>query len=164
MRFPRVVSIGVRNGQLCAVYFEKRQLVDWRRTRIRRKSMKQLRTYLHKLVQEYRPDLVVSEAENTAERKGIRARSILTMISDECSSLKQRHAAIRRVQQYSNKHEEALTLCVRYPSLKRVMPARRRVQDDEPRSYVFFEAVALAEEVFRTVDGDTTDSDIRLVW
>lgn len=151
MKYPRKLAIAVRNGQIGVIYMLQDDIIDWRRTRTRRRSLGSVRRYLNKVILEFNPNVVVCESLSSAERKGERAKAILKLIESECRRLEQRHVVVLRVQEFSNKHDEAVTLCQRHPALNRLLPNRRRVQDDEPRSYVYFEAVALAEKATRCI-------------
>ena len=57
--------------------------------------------------------------------------------------------SVIREQAYANKYEEAEAIAGRYPELQTWLPKKRRFFENEPRSTVIFEAMALALIILR---------------
>lgn len=148
MKSPRRLIVAVRSGQIGVVYFVHRELVHWERTRTFARTPEAALSFVQKLVDDFEPDVLVSEAIGSATRKGARTKAVIEIIQRVRLSPSQRHQAIRRVQRHPNKHVESLILSKRHPALQKYLTEPRRIFDDEPRCYVLFEAVAMSEEAF----------------
>lgn len=141
-----MMAIAARSGQLGVVCLIRHDLLHWEMTVKYARSPKLAAQYAQKLIDKYEPDIFVSEDPATATRKAKRTRKILEALNNVAEQGKAKAMQVERIQRHPSKHIEAVQIAKRHPALYRYVPPPRRVFDDEPRAYVLFEAVTLAEE------------------
>lgn len=146
MKWHRLMAVAARSGQLGVVCLVGRDLLHWEMTVKYARTPKLVRQYMEKLINLYEPDVFVSEEAEQAFRKAPRTRKVLTTLALIGEDSKARAIKVERIQRHPNKQIEAAQIAKRHPALSIYVPPPRRVFDDEPRAYVLFEAIALAEE------------------
>ena len=140
------MAVAARSGQLGVVCLIGRDLLHWEMTVKYARSPKLAQQFTQKLINLYEPDIFVSENPRTAIKKAATTRNILETLATVGDQSKAKAIRIERIQRHPNKQIEASQIAKRHPALSIYVPPPRRVFDDEPRSYVLFEAMALAEE------------------
>ena len=144
----RVLSIAVASGRAGYVYLVGGQLCDWGITVRAAKSATELAGFVQSLINELKPDVVVTEKCDEECRKGIRSRKLIQTIAETASHNYVLDVSVTRPRTYPSKYEEAEQLAKRYPDVAGYLPERkRRIFDFEPRGMIIFEALALAERV-----------------
>jgi ribosomal protein L17 len=142
-----MMAVAARSGQLGTVCLIRHDLLHWEMTVKYARSPKLAAQYIKKLIDKYEPDIFVSEDPATATKKAKRTRKILETLTTVAEQSTAQSMQVERIQRHPNKQVEAVQIAKRHPALARYVPSPRRVFDDEPRAYVLFEAIALAEEV-----------------
>ena len=105
--------------------------------------------FAQKLIDEFAPNVVITEKLAHALRKGRHTKCVIQSIADTAKNAAVLDMEVARDNRYKNKYEEANALIERYPILGPLRPKVRRYFDNEPRSTVLFEALSLAESVRR---------------
>ncbi len=96
----------------------------------------------------------MTEKVTEAAKKGEKTKAIVLAIAERAAQNYVLDVSVARTQGYANKYEEAEALARRYSDIRPWLPRKRRFFDNEPRNTVLFEALSLAEAVFR---GSSTD-------
>ncbi|WP_337658831.1 hypothetical protein [Sphingorhabdus sp. Alg231-15] len=146
MKWDRMTAIASRSGQLGTVCLIRHDLLHWEMSVKYARSPELAATYAKKMIDRFEPDIFVCENLTTAHRKSSRTKGILKSLSEVAETSKTQAVTIGRIQRHPSKQVEAVHIAKRHPALARYVPPPRRVFDDEPRAYVLFEAIALAEE------------------
>lgn len=145
----RLLALAVAHNRIGSVFLIGETLVDWRISDRATRSPEKAAVWAHKLVIELAPDVVVTERPYAASKKGSKTKAIIETVAAVAADHKLLDVSVKREQAYSNKYEEAEAITNRYPELKPWLPKRRRFFDNEPRSTVIFEAMALALVILR---------------
>ena len=104
--------------------------------------------FVQELINELKPDVVVTEKLTEACRKGKRSKSLIASIAELTSHNGVLDVSVERPRAFPSKYEEAQYLAGKHPEVAGYLPKRkRRLFDFEPRGMVIFEAIALAEAV-----------------
>lgn len=144
----RVLSIAVASGRAGYVYVQGSRLLDWGITVKAVKTGRELVGFVQGLINELKPDVVVTENCGAGCRKGRRTKELITSIAGIASHNEVLDVSVERPRNHPSKYEEATELAERYPDVRGYLPERkRRIFDFEPRGMVIFEAIALAEAV-----------------
>lgn len=98
----------------------------------------------------YAPDIVVTEDLSGSMRKGKQAQRIILAAKEAALETDAQHIEIGRTQPFANKYEQIDRLCDEFPQLEVIQPKQhRRIFDCEPPYTTVFEALAMAQELFR---------------
>ena len=144
----RVLAIAVASGRAGYVFVQGSQLLDWGITVKAVKTGTELVGFVQNLINELKPDVVVTENCGVGCRKGRRTKELIGSIAAIASHNEVLDVSVERPRHHQSKYEEAAELAERYPDIRGYLPARkRRIFDFEPRGMVIFEAIALAEAV-----------------
>lgn len=149
----KVLAIAVGTGRLGYVFLHDGELVEWRMSKKANKSPEQARSYTKSLIERFKPDVVITEKVAKRSRKGEHAKRIIAAITRVAEKAKLLDIVTPRIQQYQNKYAEARAYAERFPVLKPQVPREPRIWQSEPRSTIYFEALALALVV---IDKPTT--------
>lgn len=150
-----ILAIAVATGKAGYVYLQGDKLTDWGISVKATKTRSDLVGFVQGLINELKPDVVVTEDCTIDCRKGQRTKSLIQTIVELASHNAVLDVSVPRPRRFPSKYEEAKALVERYPEVAGYLPARkRRIFDFEPRGMVLFEALALAEQV---IDGPPTN-------
>ncbi|WP_299919336.1 hypothetical protein [uncultured Roseobacter sp.] len=145
-----VLAIAVASGKAGYVFLQDGKLQDWGITVKAVKSGTDLVGFVQGLINELKPDVVVTEHCGENCRKGKNSRSLIGSIAQLASHNMVLDVSVDRPRTYPSKYEEAEALAALHPEIAGYLPDRkRRIFDFEPRGMVLFEALALAEEVIK---------------
>lgn len=143
-----VLSIAVASGKVGYVLLHDGRLQDWGITVKAAKNGSELVGFVQNLINEFRPDVVVSEDCTQRCRKGANTKRLIRSIAELASHNAVLDVSVERPYTFQSKYEEAEVLAKRHPEITGYLPSRkRRIFDFEPRGMVLFEALALAEQV-----------------
>lgn len=144
-----MLSVAVASGKVGYCLFVGQRLTDWGTSRIAGLSPKVATRVMKRWLNNFRPDVVITEDLQGESRKGERSQSITAAVArvarDQEDLL---DVSIERVQAFANKYDEAEALAVEFPELELYLPKRRRLWDTESPRTIVFEAVALAKLLF----------------
>ena len=149
----RLLSFAATHSRIAYAFFVGDRLTDWRISDRAAGSTEKAARWARKLVKELRPDVVVTEKPYPASKKGDNTKDLIDAIAVVATEHELLDAKVTREQAYRNKYEEAEAIAGWYPELKAWVPKKRRFFENEPRSIVVFEAMALALEILRDPAG-----------
>ncbi len=133
------------------MFLQDKTLLDWNISVKATRSANELAGWVQGLINELKPDVVVSEKIDDDCRKGRKSRRLINTVTELAAHNFVLDVSVVRPRQFQTKYGEAEALAVQYPELKGRLPRKkRRFYDFEPRAMVLFEALALALEV---IDG-----------
>ncbi|EBA12654.1 hypothetical protein [Roseobacter sp. CCS2] len=145
-----VLAVAVASGKVGYVYLSGGRLQDWGITLKATRSANDLVGFVQELINELKPDVVVTEKRTTGCRKGQRTKALIQAIAELASHNSVLDVSVQRPRGFPSKYEEAQALAMEYPEIEGYLPRqRRRIFDFEPRSMVLFEALALADAVIK---------------
>lgn len=129
------------------IYLLGDEVLYWHMSTKAWENVEQAAKFARQLIEEFSPNVVITENLAHAVRKGRQTKRIIQSIADEAKKAAVLDMEVARDNPYKNKYEEADALIERYPILRPLRPKVRRYFDNEPRSTVLFEALSLAESV-----------------
>ena len=153
----RLLALAAASRRVGYVFLVDRRLLDWGISDTAGLSPAHGADAAQRWIGELEPQVVVTEKIEMAARKGARTKAIIAVMARVAAENHLYDISVRRRQAYASKYEEAIALAARYPEVAAWLPRKRRLFDNEPRSTVLFEALALAEESLKGpsgVDGD----------
>ena len=140
----KVLAFAAASGRIASVVIVEDTLLDWRLSDKAAETVKDASAYATRLIDEFAPDVVVTEDVFGTTHKGGKTRTLITAIADTADEAGTLSVSLPREQRYANKYAEAEALVAKFPELKPWQPATRLFYDSEPRNTVLFEALALA--------------------
>lgn len=145
-----VLAVAVASGKVGFVFLQNDRLQDWGITVKAAGNSSELVGFVQGLINELRPDVVVTEDCNEGCRKGKKSKSLIRSLTELASHNSVLDVSVPRPRTFQSKFEEAQSLAEEHPEIAGYLPAqRRRIFDFEPRGMVLFEALALALEVIK---------------
>lgn len=144
-----MLAVAVTQRRFGYVFLINGQLKDWQIMTKPTKSRSEAAGALQKLINTFRPDVVVTEDIDASSKKGKRARTITKALQHIASHNYVLDICAKRVQSFANKYEEATSLAEQYLVIKPLVPEKRRYYDSEPARMVLFDALALAHSVLQ---------------
>ncbi|WP_146345634.1 hypothetical protein [Falsiphaeobacter marinintestinus] len=144
----KVLAVAVASGRAGYVCLDGTTLRDWGITVNAVKSTTEIAGFVQTLVNELKPDVIVTERCDEHCRKGKKAKTLIKSVAEIASHNYVLDVSVARPRNFQSKYEEAEDLVQRHPDLMGYLPkGKRRIFDFEPRGMILFEAMALAEEV-----------------
>ena len=144
----RLLAFAVASGKAGYVGLHGEDLCHWGIAIKPTRHPDDLARFAQGQIDEFAPDVVVTEAPSRSCRKGARTRTLILSIAQQAASNEVLDVAVPRVQHYRSKYQEAEALVKSYRDLIGYLPKRTpRFYEPEPRSMILFEALALAEAV-----------------
>ncbi len=148
----KVLAIAVATGRMGYVFFYGGELCHWGKVCKASESPALALRQTKKWIKRFKPDVVITEDIGKQSRKGRASRAIIAALARYASDLKVSDIVITRAQRFQNKYEEAKALAQQFPDLMPWVPAKPRIWESEPRSTIYFEALALALPIVRPDD------------
>lgn len=143
----RLLAIAVTHSRIGYVFHSGGHLADWHISERATKSAEKAAAWVQRLIDDLRPDVVVTEKPELAKKKGAKTKVLIEVIARVAANNEVLDVSVARSQEFANKYEEAAALAVQYPELRAWVPQKRRFFDNEPRTTVLFEALALARMI-----------------
>ncbi len=145
----RLLAVAVTQRRFGYVFLINGQLKEWQLMTKPTKSRSNAAGALQELINNFKPDVVVTEDIDAGSKKGKGARTITQALQHISSQNYVLDVCVKRVQNFANKYEEAVSLAGQYPVIKPLVPEKRRFFDSEPARMVLFDALALAHAVLQ---------------
>lgn len=146
-RIASVLTVAVSTGRIAYVYLENGKPVRWGMSRKAAKSTQNAAQIVKSWIDDFSPDLLISENPETAYRKGAKSRQILETIGELFEAADGLNVRLARVQSYQTKFQEAKALAQTYPELKHLCPLQPPIWMPEPRNVSYFEALSFVEQL-----------------
>lgn len=141
----RFLAVAAAKGRVGYVYIVEGELLDWGLSIKAAKSTNNLAAWLQKLINELKPDVVVTEKDTASCRKGKRAKRLIATAQELASHNYVLDISVEKQRLHECKYTEAKALVKKYPELTGWLPKKRPYFGSEPRNTILFEALALAE-------------------
>jgi hypothetical protein len=136
--------VAVASGKLGYVFMHGKQLLAWGASKKAAKSPEAAALQVQAWINQFQPEVLVSEKPQTSSRKGRRTHQLMQAICNTAAYNTLLDVCFARTQEHENKYVEAAALTETYPELRPALPRKRRLWETEPRSMIYFEALALA--------------------
>lgn len=142
----RVLSVAARTGRIACVVIDDGDLVIWAASEKAATSTTEAAKKLSAWVQEFKPDVLISENSDTARKKrGVQIPILKALASvGEDSGLI--NLVVRRKRRFQNAYIEAAHFGEQFPDLAHLVPRKPAIWQREPYNLAYFEALALAHE------------------
>ncbi|WP_075995554.1 hypothetical protein [Salaquimonas pukyongi] len=140
----KVLAIAVATGKIGYVYLIGEKLKDWGLSRKASVSTEQAAGYAQRLINDLKPDVLVTEKVQAESSKSAKTRSLIAAIERIGEHNYLLDVSVERVKRFKNKYDEAVALAERFPELLPWVPKPRRIWEPEPRNTIYFEALGLA--------------------
>lgn len=140
----RVLALAPASGRIGSVFLVAGELIDWQISTKGARSGPDAAAHTQELINDFHPDVVVTEDPETARRKGGRTLALIAAVARTAEHNQLLGVSLPRRHDFANKYLEAEALVEQFPDLEPWQPRRRRFYDNEPRNTVIFEALALA--------------------
>jgi len=131
------------------IYVDDGEILYWKMSTKAAQSATLAAAFASSLIDEFSPNVVITEQLAHAQRKGKHTKLIIQSIATAAKEAAVLDMEVARENSYKNKYEEADALIDLYPIMASLRPKVRKYFDNEPRSTVLFEALSLAESVKR---------------
>lgn len=143
----RVLSLAARTGRIGCVYLMNGELKDWALSCKGSMSKENASEVFKQWIDHYSPDTIISENPDTATRKSSQQKTILKVFADIAEDSPALNILVSRQKTHKNIFVEAVALAERYPLIKDKVPKHPPIWMPEPRNTIYFEALAMAEQV-----------------
>ena len=144
MKRLKVLAIAAATGRIGHVFLVGGRLLDWGLSRKASKSSVLAAAHTQKLIDNLKPDVIITEDIPKSSTKGSKTRRLVDAIAFVAGKAKLLDIHAKRLQKFANKYEEAAHLAIRFPEIAAWVPKKRRLWDSEPRQTVLFDALALS--------------------
>jgi len=124
-------------------------LHDWQMMTKPTKSQVDAAGTLQTLINDYRPDIVITEKSTGDAGTLSAAASLKEALIRAAAQNYVLDVSVPRTVEYANKIEEAGALAELYPDVKPWVPPKRRAFDHHPARLILFDALALAHQVLK---------------
>ena len=142
----RILAVSARSGRLGYVLLEDQELLLWGTSEQAARSAERAAQKLSDWVEEFVPDVLVTESPGAGCYKQRRQLAILRAFVRVGKSLAIEHRAVRRRHARTNLYLDAKAVAERIPELARLVPKKPPIWVTEPYRLVCFEAVVLVED------------------
>ena len=140
----KVLAIAVATGRVGYVFFDGKNLIDWKMSKKATKSAKEAQIHIKRWIKYFKPDVVVTERIDERCRKGDHAKSIIAAIAKVAEDTDLLDVSVPRLKAFKNKYEEARELVLQFPEMQPQLPKEPRIWQSEPFSTIYFEALTMA--------------------
>ncbi len=140
----KVLAIAVATGKIGHVLLMGDRLLDWGLSRKASSSTTAAAEHAQRLINELKPDVVVTEKIGKGTRKGSKTAELIATVAEIASHNYLLDVSVERIQRFKDKYEEAKASAEHFPELLPWVPRKRRLWEPEPRNTIYFEAMALA--------------------
>ncbi|WP_305971045.1 MULTISPECIES: hypothetical protein [unclassified Mameliella] len=142
----RILGVAVRCGRLGCVVVDHGDLIIWDGSRSAASSTESAVRKLQCWLDEFRPDVLVTENPDHAGRKRGRQLRILRALVDVGQEAGILNIVIRRQRLYDNVYDEAAAFAEGFPDLAPLLPVQPPIWKKEPYRLIYFEALALIRD------------------
>lgn len=144
VRARKTIAICANHDRMACVLFIGQQPMLWELVFKPTETTKKIEAQVRKWIDQFEPNLILTEDFKTAKRKGDRTKMVMEVIKRTAKRSEAPCFERLRLQPYLNRDDQIAELCERYPQLRSVAPKRRRHHDKEPAVTTIFDAVAMA--------------------
>ncbi len=149
-RLRRLLGIAVSHGKIGFAYLVDGELMDWGLSAKASRSFEEAFKRITAWTLYYRPDIVIAERVEAKSRKGAHTRVLIRAAESAANNTNADYAEVVMPPDDRNKYAAAAALATEFPQIEPWLPRRRRAWEPEPRNIIYFEALALALEWWRS--------------
>lgn len=142
----RVLAVAARCGRLGCVVIDNGDLIIWDSSRKGASSVQHAMASLQAWLDEFRPDVLVTENPDSAGRKQGRQLRILRAFVDIGRDANIVNLVIRRQRPFASIYDEAEHFGEQFPDFAPLIPTRPALWEKEPYQMIYFEALALVRD------------------
>ena len=147
MREPiRTLSVAVATRRVAAVFLLDGKVKVTKLSRTAANCPIQATETIEDWVASFAPHFLISENAETAIRKGAHSKRILEVVADCFTEAAGKHILVTRIQNLSNKYEEAEALVRLHPEMTEKLPEHPPIWEEEPHRISLFEALSFFEQ------------------
>lgn len=143
----RTLSLAVNYNRIGFVYLIGKQPMFWKLSFKAGSSASNAEKHLKRWLDEFEPDIVITESLETMGRKTERSTMLLDVVNRTIGKNDVQHITQNRIQPFRNLYDQIDRLCERYPQMEAARPKRRKFYQKEPPYVTIFDALALADAV-----------------
>jgi len=141
-----VLAVAARTKRIACVVIEDGLPITWDAAGTSALQPADAARKLRFWIEEFRPDVLVSENPDTATKKGRAQVGILRAFSAVGEEQAIRALVVRRRRRFKNIYEEAEAFGQQFPDLAGLVPRKAKPWESEGHNVVCFEALALARD------------------
>ena len=120
----RLLAVAAAHGRVGAVFLIGNDLMDWQMSSKAAESNVEAAAFAQTLINDFTPDVVVTEEIDTAQHKGKHTLGLIAAIARTAEHNHVLDVAVPREHRYPNKYAEAEALIEQYPELAPWKPVR----------------------------------------
>jgi len=143
MKRLRVLAFAVATGRIGHVLVIGERLMDWGLSKRASQNTELAALHAHRLNNELKPDVVVTEQVPKYSTKGVKTRALIEAIAAIAAKANLLDIRVHRPHDFPNKYAEAQYLGTKFPEIAAWVPRPRRLWEPEPRVTVVFEALRI---------------------
>jgi hypothetical protein len=141
----RMLAIAAASGRVGHVLVDGAAIANLGMSRKASSGAMAARAYAAQQIEDLRPDVVVTEMLARGSKKGQRTRAIIAAIASVAELADVLNVEVARGRTHANRFEAAAALARRYSALQPYLPRGRKPWEAEPKTMIYFEALALIE-------------------
>ena len=141
----RVLVIAVASGRVGHVFLDHREVVGHGMSRKASTGTSEAGAHAAKLIENFRPDIVVTEKVLANSKKGDTTIEVIEAITSVAEMADVTDLNVVRSHSFDNRFNEARDLAERYPEMRPYLPRTRKPWEAEPKALIYFEALSLFE-------------------
>lgn len=138
-----VLGVAASFNKMSFVFFRRRDLGDWGNSHKGVEGLDAAFGLATTWFRHYKPSILVVPEYGERSRKGRTARSLIEAVAAAADEAGVEVVRMERPRTHANKHKEAVALADRYRQIEGWVPKHRRAWEDEPRTSLMFEALAV---------------------
>jgi hypothetical protein len=139
----RVLSVAVRTGRMACVVLDGSDLVIWDASRKAAKSQARASKKLKRWIDEFRPEVIITENPDCAGQKRGEQIKILKTLASVAEDQPIVNIVACRKKRFKNAYLEAEDLGQHFPDIRHLVPKKPQIWKPEPYYLACFEALAL---------------------
>lgn len=157
----RILAVAARTERIGCVIVENGDLIFWEGSTEMAKDAEGAAKQLRVWIQEFQPDVIVSENPAAAGKKSGVQIPILRAFVEVGHDEPIINLVVRRERPYQNVYDQAKRLAEEFPDLEGMVPDKPPIWGKEPYNLVFFEALALVRDagLLKPLVGTSTADD-----
>ena len=144
-----MLAVAINGKRLGYVFLIGHQLKEWQTMTKPATSPEEAAGALQQLINQFRPDVVVTERLETSARTSSTVSKLKAALTRTAAQNYVLDVSVPRTHEYANKYEEAQSLASFFPAIQPWVPPKRRLFDHAPPRLTLFDALSLAANVLK---------------
>lgn len=144
----QVLSIAATSGCVGHVFLRNTDILHKGMSRQASLGPTEAGAYAAQQIEELRPDWVVTEKVLRTSKKYKKTRALIAAITAVADMADLENIEVSRGRSFKDRFAEANDLATRFPDMQPFVPSPRKPWEAEPRTLIYFEALALVCSAF----------------